>query len=151
MQELHRVEISEYQKLFWLEWKMNPKGTQFNTPVAFYAKGPLDQVALSRAAEITLHQYMLNASSYFKEENGKTYQIFVKDEKPFSFEPFPWDKSKYTKEQVIEAFIYKYSNQAYNLEQYPIFTSAILSLMKMNMSISSPRTTSSVIHSQDFC
>ncbi len=68
---MKRMDISSYQKRFWLEWKLDPKSSKYNTPLVYTLQGNLNIEALSQALSEYINHFHRSAKCYFEEtQNG---------------------------------------------------------------------------------
>lgn len=65
---------NRYQKRFYLEWALDPKGLAYNTPLIYRVKGELALSALQKALDHFVNIHDVGCRSIFKENKGEIEQ-----------------------------------------------------------------------------
>lgn len=74
-----RRPINRYQQRFWLEWKLNPTSTAYNTPLIYSIRGELNEEALQLALTRFVNHYHEDCKSNFILEGEKVYQVIYSE------------------------------------------------------------------------
>jgi amino acid adenylation domain-containing protein len=77
MKTMEVIDISQYQKRFWIEWKLYPNRISYNTPLIFEMRGKLNSDALLYALETFINHYDEGCRSYFIEEQQVVKQVIL--------------------------------------------------------------------------
>ena len=124
MQEL---DLSIYQKNFYLEWRMDPDSSQYNTCLTYEINGPLNIQALKRTLfELSNHYEHLR--TYFIEENGKIKQVIVdkQDVKVEEYDLTGMDKD--CAENKYDRILHDIYNHTFDLHKLPLFRYGLIQL-----------------------
>jgi len=114
-----KLPLSYYQKPFWLQWKLNPNSSRYNTPLVYRIEGPLNKEALQSALSEYINDYHQGGKHYFYElQNGEVEQrVLEKIEVILEEEEIATG---------IEAFIQRFCYYYFDLSKPPLFKFGIL-------------------------
>lgn len=117
-------ELSNYQKGLWLEWKLAPLSSKYNTPLIFEIKGNLEIEALKKALFSYVNEYHTVNRHYFTEENHQIKQRILQEiECPLEIIILPENKDPKT---AIDQFIETKTDFAFTLSSPPLFKFSLL-------------------------
>ena len=125
---MKKIELSIYQKTFYLEWRLRPDSTHYNNCLAFEIDGDLNISALKQA----LNTFVCDVQSqrtYFVEEEDKTVQIIL-DEIDVKFEEYDLRNMAdgQNKKNKIDSILNDFSYHKFNLHKPPLFRYGLIKL-----------------------
>lgn len=123
------VEISQYQKRFYIEWKINPNSTSYNTPLIYEIHGNLNLNALEYALKVFIHRYDEGCRSYFIEQNETIKQVIL-DAVNLEIEVHDISDVNQDITYLKEQFIHKASTCIFDLSKTPLYKFALAYLSK---------------------
>ncbi|WP_186646711.1 non-ribosomal peptide synthetase [Fluviispira vulneris] len=123
------IELSYYQKRFWLEWKLNPHNIAYNTPIIFDLKGSINVEAIIFSLESYVNHYAEGCRSFILEENGKLSQIIL-DKVALNLEIKYLDENEEHVNDKIDRYIEQISSYAFNLNKLSLYKFGLLHINK---------------------
>ncbi len=127
------VELSRYQKRFWLEWKLAPASTAYNTPLIFDIQGHLNTAALFYALEHFINYGDEGCRTRFIESLANNKQSVAKqviqDTVPLEIETIEHFDTKIDSiEKIKEQYISKIVNHIFDLSKGPLYKFGLIKL-----------------------
>ena len=126
---MKKLDLSIYQQNFYLEWRMDPTSTKYNTCLTFEIKGPLNVKALKQTVSAFVN-HCENQRTYFVEENDQIKQVIV-DKLEVEVEVEEYDLTdldeKLAKKEAARILKDIYHHQ-FNLHQLPLFRYGLIQL-----------------------
>jgi amino acid adenylation domain-containing protein len=123
---MEKIDISLYQKRFWIEWKLNPQSTSYNTPLFFEINGIVNQDALRYALHTFINHYDEGCRSHFSEEDSEVKQI-ISEKIELQLNIRTAASQHDTSKTKIE-FINKLTNTIFDLTNAPLYQFELLIL-----------------------
>ncbi|KAB8028094.1 non-ribosomal peptide synthetase [Fluviispira multicolorata] len=123
------LELSYYQKRFWLEWQLNPNSIAYNTPIIFDLKGSINIDAIIFSLESYVNYYAEGCRTFIREENGKIYQVIL-DKVDLDLDIEYIDDNNVHSRDKINKYIENITSHVFNLKKNPLYKFALLHVNK---------------------
>lgn len=120
---MKKYPLSEYQKGFWLDWRLNPNSSKYNTPLIYKLKGELNRGALHKALSIFMNKYLDGGRHYCCESKDGLVEIVVLESIKVDLE---YEETKSIKS--VEAFIEECCGYYFDLKRPPLFKFNLLKI-----------------------
>lgn len=115
-------DTTEWQNRFWLEWKLDPNSTTYNTPLIYKIKGKLNITALKQALNSLVNEYYEGCRTCFLEKNEKIFQVI---HNKVNVELIEAKKINATRNN-LNIFVDRIMCKPFNLEKLPLFRFGLL-------------------------
>ncbi len=120
--------LTKQQQGLWIEWKLHPENTSYNTCVKVKLTGPMDKNRLGQALH-DIVKYFDSLKVYFIEKKGVPYQCMKQEAVYFlDYEDISTDNLQETEEQKQQGLDYlsKKLNTPVDLKEFPIVRAALI-------------------------
>jgi hypothetical protein len=127
---MQKLDLSIYQKNFYLEWRMDPDSTNYNINLHFEIDGSLSVTSLKKSIQEFVNDYQTQRT-YFIEEQDQMKQVIVdKIDIQVDEHDLSGINSKKVKKQKIDNILDGVFKHKFNLNKLPLFCYSLIKLGK---------------------
>lgn len=121
---MQKIPLSYYQRPFWLDWKLNPKSSKYNTPLVYHLKGQLEIQALKQALYLLVNDHYHACKHYYIEHSSGEVEQQVKEMVEVSL------VEEALGTETISSCINKLCNKPFDLIMSPLFKFYLIKINK---------------------